>query len=104
MLNNTLNLFNISIIIGNKEYSNQKLVIEFLVDKKKYYYKINIETDNEELKYLENYFGNDWIEGVKGFGKHIISNDKYHLVYYEKKNILELITFDNSLFILGNLI
>lgn len=102
---NTLNLFNIVITIDDEEYNNQKLFIDLVVnEKKKYYYRINIKTENEELKYLENYFGDNWIEGVKGFGKHIISDNKYHLIYYEKKNTLELITFDNSLFIFGKLI
>lgn len=102
---NTLNLFNISIIIEDEEYREQKLFIQLIVDKKKkYYYKIHIETNQEELKYLENYFGNNWIEGVKGFRKHIISDNKYYLVYHEKKNLLEFITFDNSLFMNGKLI
>ena len=54
--------------------------------------------------WLNDNFGNKWIEGVKGFGKHIITNDKYHMVFYEKKNLLELITFDNSLFVVGKLL
>lgn len=101
---NTQNEFNVSIILDNVEYNDQKIIIEYIVDnKKKQFYKISIKTDLEELDSLKNYFGDEWIEGVKGFGKHIISNNKYHMVYYEKKNLLELITFDNSLFFNGKL-
>ncbi len=102
---NLQNEFNVSIILNDVEYIDQKIFIEYDVNnKKKQFYKIYIKTDIEELECLENYFGDDWIEGVKGFGKHIISDNKYHMVYYEKKNLLELITYDNSMFFNGNLI
>lgn len=73
-------MFNVKIIIKDEEYINQKLIIKLVINNKKI-------------------FWDDWIEGVKEFCKYIISNKKYHMVYCEEKNILELITFDNSLFI-----
>lgn len=102
---NLQNEFKVGITLNGVEYPDQKVFIEYTVDqKKKYFYKIYVETNFEELKHLENYFGSNWIEGVKGFGKHIISNNFYYLVYYDKKNSLELITYDNSMFFNGNLI
>lgn len=102
---NLQNEFNVSIILNGEEYTDQKIFIEYIIDnKKKQFYKISIKTDLQELKDLNNFFGDDWIEGVKGFGKHIISDNKYHMVYYEKKNLLELITFDNSMFFNGKLL
>ena len=102
---NLQNEFNVSIILNGEEYQDQKVFIQYKIDsKKKQFYKIKIKTNSEELECLENYFGDDWIEGVKGFGKHILSDNKYHMVYYEKKYILELITYDNSMFFNGILI
>ncbi len=102
---NLLNEFNVTIVFNNIEYLNQKIFIEFIVGSdKKYYYKIITNFDNSDLEYLKNYFLDEFIEGVKGFGKHIISNEKFNLVLNDKKKILELITFDNSLFINGILL
>lgn len=102
---NIFNEFDVDIILNGEEYKNQKVLIEYKIDnKKKYYYKINIQIYYDELSIINNYFNNEYIEGIKGFGKHIISNKKYYLVYYEKKKILELITFDNTLFMNGKLI
>lgn len=105
---NFLNEFVITIIIGDEEYTNQRIFIEYYVDnKKKYFYKISLDINDDdlsELKKLKNYFSNEYVEGVKGFGKHIISNKIYHMVYHEKKNLLEFLTFDNTLFMNGKLI
>lgn len=102
---NFLNEFNVAITLNGKEYQNQKVFIEYKIDcKKKYYYKISLQIDNGDLHCIDNYFGNEYIEGVKGFGKHIISDNKFYLVYYDKKNLLELITYDNSLFMNGMLL
>lgn len=96
---NFLNEFNVAITLNDEEYQNQRVFIEYKIDsKKKYHYKISLQTDNEDLSFIDNYFGDEYIEGVKGFGKHIISNNRFYLVYYDKKKILELITYDNSLF------
>lgn len=102
---NFLNEFVVAIILDGEEYLNQKVFIEYMIDcKKKYYYKIILQTDNEDLTGIDNYFGDKYIEGVKGFGKHIISDNRFFLVYYDKKNTLELITYNNSLFMNGKLI
>ena len=100
-----LNKFDVIITFNGEEYQDQKVFIEYKIDgKKKYHYKITIQTDNENLISIANYFGDEYIEGVKGFGKHIISDNRFHLVYYDKKKILELITYDNSLFMNGKLL
>lgn len=102
---NFLNEFNVAITLNGDEYRDQKVFIQYIIDsKKKYQYKIIIETNCEELFELNNYFGDEYIEGVKGFGKHIISDNRFYLVYYDKKNILELITYNNSLFMNGILL
>lgn len=102
---NFLNEFNVAIILNGEEYRDQKVFIQYIIDcKKKYHYKIIIKTNCEELYELIDYFGDEYIEGVKGFGKHIISDNRFYLVYYDKKNIFELITYDNSLFINGILL
>lgn len=102
---NFLNEFNVVITLNGEEYQKQKVFIEYKIDgKKKYHYKISVQADDEDLSSINNYFGDGYIEGVKGFGKHIISDNKYYLVYYDKKNTLELITYDNSLFMNGKLL
>jgi hypothetical protein len=105
LIKNLLNEFIVGITLNGEEYPDQKVFIEYKIDcKKNYHYKITLETNNEDLNSIVNYFGDEYIEGVKGFGKHIISDNRFYLVYYDKKKILELITFDNSLFMNGNLI
>lgn len=102
---NFLNEFNVIITLNGEEYKDQKVFIEYKIDdKKKYHYKISLQTDDKNLHIVNNYFGDGYIEGVKGFGKHIISNNKFHLVYYDKKKSLELITYSNSLFMNGMLL
>ena len=100
-----LNEFDVDITLNGELYLHQKVFIEYTIDrKKKYHYKIIIQVDNDNLSSIINYFGDEYIEGVKGFGKHIISDNRFNLVYYDKKKTLELITFNNSLFINGKLI
>lgn len=104
---NVLNKFNVSIIIDGDEYPNQTFFIEYFTDtKQKFYYKIIYHTDDINLKWLEKYFvpNSKYIEGVKGFQTHIIGNNNFYLVYCEKRNSLELITYDNSLFMIGKLV
>ena len=102
---NFSNKFNIIITFNGKEYQDQIVFIEYKIDsKKKYYYKINLQTSDKDLNNIDNYFGDGYIEGVKGFGKHIISNNRFYLVYCNKKKILELITYDNSMFMNGMLL
>jgi len=102
---NILNEFDVTIVLDNMEYLNQKIFVEYIVDnKKKSYYKIIFNYSDENLINLKKYFSNEFVEGVKGFGKHIISNDVFHLILNVKTKSFELITWDNSLFINGKLV
>ncbi len=98
---NQTNFFNVSVVIDLVEYSNQVVQIDYYFTKnKKYFYKIY--SPNETL--IENdFFSSDYVEGVKGFGQHIVSNKSFHLIYKEKSNSLELITWNNSVFVNGKL-
>ncbi len=101
---NILNEFDVTVVLDGNGYSGQKIFVECIVDnKKKYFYKITTKFNNLDLDCVEEYFSKEFIEGVKGFGKHIISNEKFHLVINDKKKSFELITYDNSLFIDGYL-
>ncbi len=96
---NIKNIFNCTIIKNNIEFVNKQISIEYFITKdKKYYYKII----SDEC--LENFFTSKYVEGVKGFGQHVISNDIFHLSYKEKNSQLELITWNNSVFIYGILL
>lgn len=96
---NFSNEFNCNVVIDNNEYFDEKLIIHYHISSdKKYFYKITSSND-----FIQNFFGSKCIEGVKGFGQHIISNDKYHLIYKEKSSKLEVITKNNCLFIDGKL-
>ncbi len=102
---NVLNEFVATVVLNKIEYLNQKIFVEYFIDNKnKYYYKITTKFDNSELDCIEEYLGKEFIEGVKGFGKHIISNEKIYLVINDKKKSFELVTYDNSLFVNGYLI
>jgi len=94
------NIFNVTIIIDSIDYKNYKLEITYKIDSKKNYYYL-IKTNCE---HLENFFSQDYVEGVKGFGQHIVSNEKFNLIYKEKTNKVELVTWNNSVFIDGYLI
>lgn len=96
---NFFNQFNCIYVIDNNEYIDEQLIIYYHIGSdNKYYYKIT-STNN----FIQDFFGSKYIEGVKGFGQHIISNNKYHLIYKEKSSILEVITRNNSVFIFGKL-
>lgn len=84
-------------VIDDVEYLNVIISIDYYIDSdKKYFYKITSSNN-----FLQDFFGVKYIEGVKGFGQHIISNDKFHLSYKEKSSKLEVITRNNSVFIDG---
>ena len=94
---NFSNLFNCVCVIDGIEYLNVLISISYNIGSdKKYFYKI---TSSDE--FIQDFFGTTCIEGIKGFGQHIISNDKYHLIYKEKSSKLEVITTNNSVFIDG---
>lgn len=94
---NFLNDFNCIFVINNEEFLDQQLQIYYYIDSKnKYFYKIN-----STNIFIQNFFGSKYIEGVKGFNQHIISNNNYQLIYKEKLSQLEVITWNNSLFIHG---
>ena len=94
------NEFECVAVIDGIEYLNQKISIDYHIGSdKKYFYKITSSNDQ-----IQDFFGSSCIEGVKGFGQHIISNDKYHMIYKEKSSKLEVITTNNSVFIDGKLI
>jgi hypothetical protein len=102
LIQNYPNNFDCKIIIDGIEFSNQTITIYFYIGKNKnYYYKIFF--NKQFLEYLQNYFSDEYIEGVKGFGQHIILNDKFNLTFKEKSNQLEFITYDNHIFIHGYL-
>lgn len=93
------NIFNVTIIINNINYLNHKLEIIYKIDNtNKYYYLIK--TDCE---HLSDFFDMNFVEGVKGFGQHIVSNEKFNLIYKEKTNTIQVITWDNTVFINGYL-
>lgn len=94
---NFQNNFNVSIIIGNEIIENSNLSIDYYIYKKKKYFYL-IKTDCVQLK---NMFPIDFIEGIKGFGQHIITYNNFYLVYKVKLSRLELITYDNTIFING---
>lgn len=97
---NFLNVFECIGVINGVEYLNELLIINYHIgSNKKYFYKIT-STNN----FIQDFFGLKYIEGVKGFGQHIISNDKYHMIYKEKSSKLEVITRNNSVFIDGKLL
>jgi hypothetical protein len=97
---NFSNVFVCVCVIDGIEYLNVQIEIKYHIGSdKKYFYKI---TSPNEL--VRDFFGSKCIEGVKGFGQHIISNDKYHLIYKEKSSRLEVITTNNSVFIDGKLV
>lgn len=99
---NQKNFFDVTIIINEFQYNNQSIQIEYFITKNKnYYYKIY---SPNEILITNNFFDIDYIEGIKGFKQHIISNKKFHLTYNEKSDKLELITWNNSIFINGNMI
>ncbi len=95
---NTKNYFTVSIVIGEQLIIDSEFSITYFIDNKKKYLYL-IQTNCEQIKYL---FPNDYLKGDKGFGQHIIGNEKFYLVYKEKNSIIELITFDNSIFINGH--
>lgn len=97
---NFLNQFDCVLIIDGVEYLDEQLTINYHISlNKKYFYKITSTND-----FVQDFFSSKYIEGVKGFGQHIILNNKYYLVYKEKTSKLEVITQDNSLFINGIII
>ena len=96
---NQTNLFNVTIIIDSIEYLNQTIQIDYYYTKnKKYFYKIY---SPNEILIKRQFFNTDYVEGVKGFGQHIVSNKLFHLVFKEKTNSFELITWNNTVFING---
>jgi hypothetical protein len=96
---NFSNLFDCVCVINGIEYLDVQIDISYHIGSdKKYFYKI---TSTDE--FIQDFFGIKCIEGVKGFGQHIVSNDKYHLIYKEKSSKLEVITTNNSVFIDGKL-
>jgi len=47
---NFLNEFNVAITLNGEEYQNHKVFVEYKIDnKKKYHYKITLQTDDEDL-------------------------------------------------------
>ena len=81
------------------EYLDVKLEIDYHIgSNKKYFYKIT-----STNKFIQDFFGSKYIEGVKGFGQHIISGDKYHLIYNEKSSKLEVIITNNYVFLLKDI-
>jgi hypothetical protein len=95
-----LNTFNCVVVIDGIEYTDEKIQIDYHCGSdKKYYYKII--SDNQ---FITDLFGCKYIEGVKGFKQHIISRKNYHLIYKEKISQLEIITWDNSLFVHSKLV
>ena len=96
---NQTNFFDVTIIIDNLEYLSQTIQIDYYYTKnKKYFYKIY---SPNEILINRNFFQSDFVEGVRGFGQHIVSNKSFHLVYKEKSNSLEIITWNNSIFVNG---
>lgn len=100
---NHKNIFNVIIVVNDLEYLEKNIIIEHIIGSdKKYYYKIIC--PNSENFLPKYFFSDNYLEGVKGFGQHIISNNNFHMIYKEKQNQLELITKNNSVFIHGKLI
>lgn len=97
---NFSNTFICVFVINNVEYLDELLYIDYYISSdKKYFYKISSNNN-----YINNFFDNKFIQGVKGFGQHIVSNDNYYLTYKEKLSQVEIITINNELFIHGKLL
>lgn len=97
---NFSNSFICVFVINNVEYLDQLLYIDYHISSdKKYFYKISSNNN-----YINDFFTDKFIKGVKGFGQHIVSTDNYYLVYKEKLSQIEIITRDNSLFVYGKLL
>lgn len=103
---NTINNFQVSIsgskydILDPDVFHTLKFGIEISISKnKKYFYKFHC-SDND----IQDFFTTEWVDGIKGFKQHFVSNNKYHMIFNEQKNILEIITWDNTLFVHGKLV
>ena len=98
---NCKNIFDIDISIGGESIQNPIFSIDYVISSdKKFYYKISC----DNIQCGENLFDKDYVEGVRGFKQHIVSNEKFHMVFNEKNNRLELITWNNSIFVYGKLV
>lgn len=96
---NVPNIFNVKVIKNNEELQDVIMTINYYVgEKHTHFYKIDCDECGT------NFFSQEFEEGAFGFSQHIISNEKYHIVFKEKHNLIELITWNNSVFVFGKML